>query len=61
MNGCNRQQNCPCNIWIQCIQYKDIRTRKWKRNHDRQIAVINKWYLDNFRIRYEYPDFFSNG
>lgn len=61
MNGC-AGRSCPCDMWTQCRNYTDIRTRKWKYNHnDKHIIDINSWYRDFFRMKYECPEIYPNG
>lgn len=63
MHGCT-ERSCPCLMWVNCRQYEQIYNKKWRQQHynsDRHIAIIDEWYRNNFKLRYEYPDGFGNG
>lgn len=57
-------ENCPCGLKWNCIKYRGITisNKDWKYNHnDKHIAIINEWYQNHFRLKYDCPEIFPNG
>lgn len=59
-SGCNGR-DCPCPVWINCQNYAETRKRKLKRKNNGEMTKINRWYENNFRIKYEIPDYLVTG
>jgi hypothetical protein len=56
-------KKCPCRVWTQCRHYVDVTDQqsRLKYKNNRVFEEINKWYEENFRVKYEYSDIFGNG
>lgn len=60
VNGCIGRI-CPCELWVNCINYTDIKTRKWRARRSDKINNISDWYADVFRLKIEAPEGNLNG
>lgn len=62
VNGCIGRI-CPCDMWVQCHNYVDIRIKKWKSDHirDEFLETIHEWYDVHFRRKEEMIDTIPNG